>query len=107
MVEPRMAIACRDRVEIDVALRMIEKAGIEWSTGRKATNPNEMEDINECRLYIYPPDSFSNKAYLLYDENPDDFEYDEDDDIEWIYLEASELFKNQIISERRKYCTAT
>ena len=107
MVEPKMAIACRSKIEINVALRAIEKAGINWSSGDKATNTRYVKDFTECRLYISPPDEWKDEAYLMYDEDPEDTEDDDDDEFEWQYIEASELFRNQIISERRKHGTAT
>lgn len=102
MVEPQMAIACRDRVEIDVALRMIEKAGINWGDGQKATNRRFIDGLDECRLYICPPDDWCDHVHISYLDEVDNFDYDDEDDFEWTYIEASEMFKNQIISERRK-----
>ena len=101
-IEPKIAIACRDKVEIEVALQMLERAGIRWYGGSKATQrPNGMH-YDECRLYIYPADSRPYYNHIVYSEDVDDFTYDDGDGFEWTYVEASNMFKNQIISERRK-----
>lgn len=102
-IEPKIAIACRDEVEIEVALQILEKAGIRWPSGNKATEWSWINELDECRLYINPSDEYVSFVHVCYNEDPDDFEYDDEDDFEWTYTEASEMFKNQIISERRKH----
>ena len=106
-LEAKMAIACRDEVEIDVALQVIEKTGICWYGGDKATDISCLNDVSKCRLYIYPPNRHHEHAYLLYGSDPDDFEDDDEDGFEWTYLEASQIFHNQIVSERRKRNAST
>lgn len=101
-IEPKMAIACRNRIEIDVALKMLEKAGINWGGGQTATKAEFMNDLEECRLYINSANGWVERTHIAYNEDPEDIEYDDEDGFEWIYVEASEMFKNQIISERRK-----
>lgn len=104
-IEPRMAIACRDEVEIKVALQMIEKAGICWPDGGKATKFDiDEEELDRCRLYIYPLGRGIDRVFVVYDRDPDETGSDDDDGFEWTYVEASDIFKNQIISKRRKTC---
>lgn len=100
-IEPKMAIACRDKIEIDVVLNMFEKANITWAGGEKATDAEFLDDKDECRLYVYPPDEFFKYTHIVWDECCND-SYDSDDSFTWNYLEASDIFNNQIISERRR-----
>lgn len=106
-IEPKIAIACRDKVEIKVALQLLEKAGILWFHGQKPTMADFIDDVEELRLYIYPRDDGCNYVHILYNEYIDDFEYDNDDGFEWTYVEASDMFRNQIIAERRKNAIRT
>jgi hypothetical protein len=95
-IEPRIAIACRDRVEIAVALQMLEKADIRWRGGHNATQaPASLESAHTCRLYVFP------SSTMLWGENPDDFTGDDKDGFEWNYVEAADMFRNQLISIRR------
>lgn len=104
-IEPKMAIACRDKFEIKVALQLLENAGILWPLGDKPTSEHEVYAFDSCRLYIYPPDNDTPHTYMLYQEDADDFSWDDEEGFEWKYFEASDIFRNQIISERRKNVT--
>jgi hypothetical protein len=108
-IEPKIAIACRDKVECKVTLRILENAGIKWNGGDEPTQiPRAMNIEKPYRLYIYPR-GYRNFMYtcdydyLLYSDEPDNFEGDGNDSFGWTYAEASDMFRNQIISERRKY----
>lgn len=105
-IEPGMAIACRDKVEIDVVLQILEKANIYWSGRQKATDAAFLGGHDEIRLYVNPPDDWDNYVYVAWSDDPEDFSEDDEDDIDWTYLEAADLFRNQIISERRKHATS-
>lgn len=98
-IEPKIAIACRNEVEFKVALRMLEKADIRWFNGDKATEFETVLDI--CRLYINPPSRTRSYMFLEYSDDPEDFTCDDIDGFEWTYVEASDIFRNQLISIRR------
>lgn len=99
MVEPKTAIACRDDVEKQVVLSILEQEG-------------HITDLSSTpaplRVYVCP------KGYKDFVSNPHDdlmqcsgrdvdyCEEDDDDDFEWTYVEASDMFRNQIISARIK-----
>lgn len=104
-IEPKIAIACRNRTEIDVTLRILEQADIPWYAGSKATQAYFINDTDVCRIYIMPPDEDEDHAYLLHNSDPEDTEFDDEDGFEWTYVEASDMFRNHIIAERRKHAS--
>ena len=100
MVQPKTAIACRDAVELKVCLDILKKEGHTSNLGGLAI---------PARIYVYP------KGHHEYRQENDDLEYNigsdvdnceeedkEIDDFEWDYVEASDIFRNQIISAQLK-----
>lgn len=99
--QPKTAIRCRNEVELSVTLQMLEKADICWHSGVKATNADWLYGRN-CGLLIYicPPTSYSNhNMYLDWDRMNDAINGGNSPG--WTYVEASDLFRNQLISMRR------
>lgn len=99
MVEPKTAIACRDDVELEVCLDILRREGHTSDFGKLQA---------PVRIYVCP------KGYMDWKTNENDdlqyntskyvdsYEDDEDDPFEWNYVEASDIFRNQIISARIK-----
>lgn len=99
MVEPKTAIACRDEVEKRVVLDILKREG----------HTTDLSGISApIRVYICPKgykDFASSEHDDLMQCEGEDVDYcyvDEDDDFEWNYVEASSMFRNQIISARIK-----
>ena len=102
MVEPKTAIACRNEVEKRVVLDILKREG----------HTTDLSDIPApIRIYVCP-EGYKNWTDDKHDDlqqtnnndedDIDDFSCDEDDDFEWNYVEASDMFRNQIISARIK-----
>lgn len=99
MVEPKTAIACRDSVELKICIDILRKYG----------HSSYLGDLSvPARIYICPKgykgNWFPDCDDLMHvtGDDVDGCEVDEDDPFEWNYVEASDIFRNQIISARIK-----
>lgn len=101
MVEPKTAIACRDEVELAVVIGILQ---------REEHVTDFLEDMRApLRIYVCPKydkygdgDDIDPHDDLMYNTADYVDDYDDDDDFEWNYVEASDMFRNQIISARLK-----
>ena len=102
MVEPKTAIACRDDMELEVCLDILRREGHTTSF---------LHLKAPARIYVCPKtykdwtdDEHDDLQQINeeHDDSIDDFSCDEDDNFEWNYVEASDIFRNQIISARIK-----
>lgn len=100
MLQPNTAIICRDKVELDITLQMLEKENLCWCGGTKATGADWLYN-KDCELLIYvsQPEVYLPRMHLEWDHmNVIERGYRSG----WTYVESSNIFRNQIISERRK-----
>lgn len=97
-LQPKTAINFRSEEEREILKRVAEKQGI---------YTNDLSDYCEGRAYICPEGyhGADNIRMEIWTDPDERCSADDDDPFEWTYLEAADVLRNLIISERRKHAT--
>lgn len=97
VLQPKIAINFRSEEERIVLQSVLEKQGYKHC--------NNLDSMREGRAYLCPRNYRSEHDLQVqtWDYPDEHCSADDDDDFEWTYVEASDVVRNLIISERRKH----